>query len=111
MTVTQTGIFARGTSGFPIYVQLPDDLTLPANANFLSNVGSIHLTLIRPDGTTARDANLTLPGAISDVRGVVVFTVAVGELTLKGFYTITLTVTYTSPVSVLVVDGDFEVTK
>jgi hypothetical protein len=109
VTVAQTGQFAVGTYGFPVYVQLPDDLTLPANAQFLANVATINLNILRPDGTTAFNGLLTLPGAISDIRGVVVFTVGNGWLTVRGAYKMVLTVHFSTPVADLVVDGNFQV--
>jgi hypothetical protein len=109
MIIRQEGAFAALTSGFPIDIQLPDDIEAPENADFLVGVTNIHAQLVRPDGTPGSSQNLAIPADIIDVRGVVRWRPAGApmDFTINGTYTIRLTLTF--PDGNLTVNGDFKV--
>ena len=105
MTISQSGSFEHGTYGFPVKIQLA------GNDVSLVDATVIHIAVRRPAQSSyniARD--LIIPDDIVDIeRGIIKWPVLSGELTVRGYYRIVVTIDFGAETR-LTVDGDMLVT-
>lgn len=103
MTVTQTGIYEHGTSGFTVRVQLG-----PSNIG-VAWATEVNVKVRRPsEEDYGIDRNLGAGAIVDDVVGVVGWPLQDGDIPVIGTYE--LVVTITGPSTTLVVDGTMKVT-